>query len=422
MATALEFRSRYPQILDGIGGQLDISPSKYMQAVSRYKAVAEWLSDGDYEAATASPDVFPQGSFRLGTVVRPYRKGKECEYDIDLVCNLHLEKLGSSPEIVKKLVGARLAENAAFSKLMDEEGRRCWSMNYAEEDGVGFHLDVLPSTEEEQGIRQSLLASGIRADIAEQAIAITNRNGSRAYSWCSSNPGGYAGWFETVNRPALREVYVAGRQELFEAHKELFKSIDDVPAQLVKTPLQRAVQLLKRHRDVRFAGRAEEDDKPISMIITTLAAQAYAGEPDLHQALVNIVARISEYALLTQPSGRLSEQALKRNLIARAAGGVWTIRNPVNPLENFADRWHENGNRKARAFFEWVSWVQSDLIAILNYPTSDQMTERLSKSLGERVVKASIDSAMGGTRAAPKSVNVSVGKDDRTEQPRPWRA
>lgn len=42
--------------------------------------------------------------------------------------------------------------------------------------------------------------------------------------------------------------------------------------------LQRIVQILKRHRDIMFNG---DEDKPISIIITTLASRAYRGETNL---------------------------------------------------------------------------------------------------------------------------------------------
>ena len=65
--------------------------------------------------------------------------------------------------------------------------------------------------------------------------------------------------------------------------KRALASIDDVPTWERRTPLQRTIQILKRHRDVRFKDNCEF--APISMIITTLAAQAYQGEEDLYEAL-----------------------------------------------------------------------------------------------------------------------------------------
>jgi hypothetical protein len=53
---------------------------------------------------------------------------------------------------------------------------------------------------------------------------------------------------------------------------------EDVPTYELKTPLQRAIQLLKRHRDVMFVDNL--DVAPISMILTNLAGHAYGGEAE----------------------------------------------------------------------------------------------------------------------------------------------
>ena len=50
--------------------------------------------------------------------------------------------------------------------------------------------------------------------------------------------------------------------------KENKLEIEDVPTYRVKTPLQMAIQLLKRHRDIYFQNNNE--NAPISIIITTL--------------------------------------------------------------------------------------------------------------------------------------------------------
>ena len=69
--------------------------------------------------------------------------------------------------------------------------------------------------------------------------------------------------------------------------------VEDVPEYKVKTPLQQAIQILKRHRDIMFEKDAE--DRPISIIITTLAAHAYNNETNLLDALRNIVAHMTQF-------------------------------------------------------------------------------------------------------------------------------
>jgi hypothetical protein len=90
-----------------------------------------------------------------------------------------------------------------------------------------------------------------------------------------------------------------------------------VKAWYVKTTLQRTVQALKRHRDIYFADKPE--DRPASIIITTLAARAYPGAGSLYEVLLHVTR--------TMPS--LVEQC----------DGVWWVENPVQPDENFAHRW-----------------------------------------------------------------------------------
>ena len=51
--------------------ELDISPLQYELAVRRYSDLGQWL----VALGIGDPDVYPQGSFRLGTVVRPTAGG-----------------------------------------------------------------------------------------------------------------------------------------------------------------------------------------------------------------------------------------------------------------------------------------------------------------------------------------------------------
>ena len=79
---------QFSRILEYIADSLDIPESHYQDAEDRYKAVGKWLSKEDSPLAIFSPEIYPQGSFRLGTVVKPiFKKDK---YDIDLVCQLDI--------------------------------------------------------------------------------------------------------------------------------------------------------------------------------------------------------------------------------------------------------------------------------------------------------------------------------------------
>ncbi|MBT3191903.1 MAG: nucleotidyltransferase, partial [Verrucomicrobia bacterium] len=119
-------------LLQGIAKSLDIPPGKYAQAVEQYKAVGDWLSAEGTALAGYSPEVYPQGSLRLGTIVRPLRDGEESDYDVDLVCQLDRVKDSSTPADIKQSVGARLCESEKYKRMLAEEGKRCWTLQYAE--------------------------------------------------------------------------------------------------------------------------------------------------------------------------------------------------------------------------------------------------------------------------------------------------
>lgn len=415
-----ESLEKYNHLLNGISRELDIPPSKYKIAVERYTAVANWLKDGDYKGSMQEPIIYPQGSFRLGTVIRPIIKGKEADYDIDLVCQLDINKLLTDPQIIKNVVGGRLKENAVYLRLLDDENKRCWTLNYAEQDNIGFHMDILPSVAEDQVFIDNLLQIGVPRHLADQAIAITDRKDDGTYSWSSSNPNGFALWFESINKPMLLKKAAFEKQAIFESNKNLYDKVEDVPDQLIKTPLQRAIQIFKRHRDLRFAGHELEDAKPISMIITTLSAQLYEQEPDLFSTIKNILEKLNVYAQLVEPTSFSKKEDIGSRLIVKMPDGKWLIPNPVNPNENFADRWHEDNHRKARAFFQWVSWVNNDLVQIIQNADFSRTKDLLSHRFGNQIIEKAAQGITGlsaaGSVLIPKKTDPIAIKQPN----KPW--
>ena len=64
--------------------EIDVSESDYEKAVDRYKSISEFLAISNL--TKFDPKVFTQGSFKLGTAVKPLTE--EGSYDIDLVIEL----------------------------------------------------------------------------------------------------------------------------------------------------------------------------------------------------------------------------------------------------------------------------------------------------------------------------------------------
>lgn len=390
--------NEYNKFLEDVAKSLDISPSKYKLAVERYESVGTWLQNGDYPDFIGAINIYPQGSFRLGTVVRPIREQIEKDYDIDLVCEFVENPGKTTAKEVKHRVGNRLTENDTYKAMLDDEGRRCWTLIYAEQDDTGFHLDVLPS-------------SG-NSGAGFSPIEITHKHDD-GYNWMSSNPRGYAVWFEEVNSTSYRIVASAQKQLISNSFHDVYAKVDDVPDQLVRTSLQRVIQIMKRHRDMRFNGNGKH--APISMIITTLAAHLYNNESDVLTTLRNIVLKLEQHSNLLQQGYMTNRELSMQGVIKRQSDGTWYIGNPTNPEENFADKWHEDNHARATAFFQWVSWLKEDF---LSYERRDfkniQSIMRLclGASIANRCWAKNI--TIPAAKPEPREVNIGRGVQ-------PWR-
>jgi hypothetical protein len=320
-------------ILEDAISRLDISPTDFELARLRYKAVGKWLENGDYSSGD-SVEIYLQGSFRLGTVIRPYRNKTDADYDIDQVCEIN----GEDPSAVelKIDVGNRLKEHSDYSRMLDKEGKRCWTLIYAADSNrPGFHLDVLPAR------NSRILGLGNK-------IKITNLGDSN-YVWRESNPRGYYEWFKDRNG-SLDDFAYSQRKGIFQKNASLYASVEEVPKELVRTPLQRAIQLMKRHRDVSFD---RKEGSPISIIITTICAHRYQGR-DIDDTIQRFLKYVKD-RLEAVVSGEDPEE----DGIMNYTNGKWNIPNPTNENENFADRWEADPDR-AKAFFAWVYQLGRD--------------------------------------------------------------
>ena len=65
--------------------EIDVSDYNYEKVTQRYNSIANYIYDNLY-INNLDPDIYIQGSFKLGTAIKPLTE--EGTYDIDLVCNL----------------------------------------------------------------------------------------------------------------------------------------------------------------------------------------------------------------------------------------------------------------------------------------------------------------------------------------------
>lgn len=331
-------KDSYNELLTSIVESLDITDTQFNNLIKSYKTVGDYLAD-DETLKSYHPIVSPQGSLRLGTIIQPINK--EDDLDVDLVFRLIKKNPHWTQYHLKNIVGNRLKAHKTYSSMLDEEGRRCWTLKYrdnAESPKERYHMDILPCVADDEfdtRLQRMLNSAYQHEQIDKLSIRITDNKSANYYTetssdyWLKSNPDGYALWF--ANRCKLNQ----------KIQTRSLQDIVPIEKRTEKTVLQRIVQLLKRHRDYMF--KDEKEDKPISIIITTLAAKAYNGEEDILIGLYNVVTK------MTLP----------------IKNGVYWVENPVNPEENFADKWPTHPQRQ-KNFLKWLDKVKKDVASILS--------------------------------------------------------
>lgn len=389
MLTA-EQKQSYNELLYAIVESLDITKTQFNNLQRSYNDVGTFLKEDDV-LKLYHPIVSPQGSLRLGTIIQPVFE--DDDLDVDLVFRLTSKNPSWTQFLLKYAVGNRLKSSNRYSPMLDKEGHRCWTLKYrdnADSPKERYHMDILPcvADSEYESRLQRMMANVYQHDqIDKLSIRITDNNAEGYYTetdidkWLKSNPDGYALWFANrcklnsqISMRSLNDIIPIGRQSN-------------------KTILQRIVQLLKRHRDYMF--RDDKDNKPISIIITTLAARAYRGENNLLEGFCNVV----------------------NSMTLVKKGDLYWVENPVNPDENFADKWKKYPQRQVN-FIKWLQKIKSDVSRIftmqgipLQREIADLFGEKIKNDaysrMGENLKKRSAD---GTLKVGSTAMLGSVGR------------
>lgn len=350
--------------LEALAEELAVPPGRYEQAVARYESLGKWLHRETSLVRQYDPQVYSQGSFRLGTAIRPLDESGE--YDIDSVCELvSANKSEFTQAQLKRLLGQEVEAYRKAQSMVKPlvEGRRCWTLEYA--DGAQFHMDIVPALPNGGAARMLLEANGLDARWARTAIAITDNEHAfydiETSDWLRSNPKGYAQWF----RSRMTDMFSRKRRNMAEAAKA---SVESIPEYRVITPLQQAVMILKRHRDMVFANNP--DVRPISVILTTLSAHAYDGQETIGEALVAILSRMDHHI--------------------HTDGFTYRIPNPTDSLENFADKWADHPERRD-AFYSWLETARRDFFHAASVSNRNSITDTVAPRMGRELAERARD-------------------------------
>lgn len=320
-------------ILDKIARDLQLNKARRERMESAYKGISDCIHNDKEFFKDIEFEIYPQGSVLIGTTVKPV---KGDEYDLDVVLQLLIDWQGKniSPFKVYDELERVINANETYADKIELKNR-VLRINYAGD----FHMDIMP---------------GVQENIADKnKIKIPDKEKKH---WKSSNPKGYGAWFEErckISEPTLLEG--------------LFSKAEPLPEQATYeaiAPLKRAIQLIKRYRDLYY----HEDDelKVSSIILTTIAGYFYKGTNSIVDTIKNIVDKIySEFVLFPE--------------------NPFEIPNPMNKEENFADKWKDD-KRLYKSFQEFIKDFKTNWDKIENYQELNESKDTLTKLFGENYI------------------------------------
>jgi hypothetical protein len=277
-----ERKAAFDELLIDICDSLQITPTQHQKAESRYKTIGNLITASPTFMGL-NPEIYPQGSMKLRTTTKPV----DGPHDLDFVCEFAVSHNLVNPLALLDEMFKVFKANATYANMVEKKNR-CVRVVYRDE----FYLDILPACRDHQNGGTCIQVPDI---------------GARG--WSASNPLEYAKWFE---RKANRRGIMA---------MDKMQPLPTLQSVEEKHVLQLVVQLLKRWRDLFYC---DSNYPPISIVLTTLAAQYYKGESSISIALLNVLdAIVSELDFAHSQGHRLH------------------IPNPVHPDEDFSERWKE---------------------------------------------------------------------------------
>lgn len=353
----MENKQNIDKMLRRIADEIEISQTEHERAVKSYNAVGTFL---DNNIPQYNIRVIPQGSFRLGTVIKPITD--KDEYDIDLVAIV--DNKFTDAEDLKNIIGDALKKSDRYSEKL-KEGKRCWTIEYAESSN--YHMDILPAMKSD-------------TYMTTKELTMTHKEDENSdYEFRQTNPEAYYDWFvkrmEEEKKKLTEEYAIRNKLEIV-----------DVPEYEIKTTLQIAIEIIKRYRDIKF--QENPDIKPISIILTTLMARIYTGKENVYELIEKFS---KEYIMYLE----------------KDENGDILIKNPVNENENFADKWPKYPDRK-EAFFKFMTELNIDLVTnkILLEGNIREQSTSYKKLFGKNMVNRVYENIANETRIERENSNI----------------
>ncbi len=336
--------------------KLQLQPSLYEQANERYQIISEKIQM-DTAFKNIELKMYPQGSFRLKTTVKPLQQN---EYDLDFVVELPQNTVMTPKQLYDHIY--RILIHDGIHNNMVEPKTRCIRVNYMND----FHMDIMP---------------GKLINETTKEIIVPDRE---LKSWYHhSNPIGYAEWFENQAKTQIvSEICKArGFQAKAEpiADQELTKRLE---------PLRRAVQLIKRYRDIYCSNNKTEPVR--SIVVCTLMGYISSSYSDT----LDIIYDFCKYVKLK---------------INETNGAPFEVRNPV-VNEVLTEKWIENP-QNYRDFVAMMEALNEDILKLKITTINNDIVTLLKKMFGESITNEAVMSYAKdtGIDTARKTGMLAVG-------------
>lgn len=363
--------------------RVELPPSWHQRAVERYEAIRSHIERPGSPLENRLELFYPQGSMAIRATIRTRKR--DTGYDIDIVAELRLPPDTPPEKVLDLLYEAIKVERGSRYYDMVERQTRCITVHYAD----GMHLDVTPAIlQDPADPRRSWIFHAKPGELSDQHRRLTMNSYAFA-DWFNGRTPVDADFAEAYGRRALaRERGIT----LAEADAE---PVPDHPhVEGGKSVTVVGLQLLKRHRNVRYASRRGARMPP-SVAISCLAGHA------------------------ATPGSRISDalEAISRTILgelehAERAGRLIDLRNPCCEPDRFTDRWPEN-RAAQRRYIEDLHEFRAQLEQLMAEGSLEDKAKLLKAMFGEDPADSVIKDYARGLGASVASGSRHVGRSGR---------
>ncbi|MCU4581179.1 nucleotidyltransferase [Acinetobacter gyllenbergii] len=342
-------------MLMNIVQKISLTTSQYQMITSRYDNLQTILNTA-VDDLLKDAHIFVQGSIGLKTTIKPAAEaeGDMANVDADAIVLLPYAQNVDSKEVLETL--QKCFQDGVRTNAPIKTLRRGIRIVYADEN-PGFHIDVTPA--------RNVLGNYDLKGYGNLEVP------DRETGWKCSTPRDYSKWLEDTSKLEIRII-----RKMMDSVPVVESATQD-PLPLYEeyiehNPLRATIMLLKRHRDQWALSSNSPEYRPISAVITTLAAKAY--ERVVYESQTKSLRPIEAIIKIIS--------YMPSFITANHEG--FAVLNPKDSGENFAEKWNRpDGEYYQEAFYKWHGHaLESVKIGLNDLGSLNTFEDKLIESFG----------------------------------------